>query len=988
MSIEKLVDELDAEISKAQELRDRLARKSPKHMADFADELPAELFAAMLALAASGDYEAVQQLADLANDPEGMADILAGHDDSDPIAKMFADESGGWTAAQTKRGTVMAVRGDQKLYGKAAQQVLNRQKGIEEGSVDSETPQKKAQRLKAEREPSREEARKSWKTAIQSPTKVRAKDLPELASKLQSLTRNELREMARELSQRVGGLKGDLVQRLLDHAKASHEESTRGPVQDAQSKLEAARSAWETEGGKDGASSATSQAYRDAHSEWQKALRIHDPEHPGALEARPAVRGKPALEAINDKQRNWAEGIRSKVLAEYAGTDLEKTAEQYFDRMSHAGGIIDKREGHKKMIEDAYAKQLKAKVEPIAPAVTAPQFSPEDMAAAKLPGLFGDVSTPQKLYSKTVDLLNAEIGLQPGNTYLYAQIAANLPYGGTPGHLDSLAKVGVFQIGESDGRKTITVPASAKDVGAPQEPASTSQAESGPEEGDRNAEGLVFRGGRWRREDEELKAEEVATTVEKPAEQLKASAEPAADQPTQQEAPSAPKSPSIPTDSSEFKASGPPSTSVKKIPGKFIKYPQAIEGHKEIIPKVGDVYLGYKDGKYVPMRVTKVDAKPKLITRDNMDDGVGGYEQPGWYAHWDAEPIETDLFDKKIHSQKDRPSYLLSVPPGIDGAGTDASRPFYARKGFKSHREFIQSKISKGEVITDEVKQMYPDLFEENPAAAATSLTSSVESGPQEGDRNAEGLVFRNGRWRREDDEPAASPSGTSDSSPPEQPPQEPPPQEPAEQPKQFIKITASGRNFDQALKSIKKRGGKFNSETKTWELPAGTYDDSELKLYGLQQSEPPQQQKEQAAQAEVKQNAVGNYGTYGEGSNREVGTLTHRGEGKMSGMDAIVEIVQMANQNNPGKTEFMFYARAKDGSKSTSRKVDQDGLKQALSQFESGGIKMVGPQEGVRNAEGLVFRGGRWRREDEEPAVQAQAKPKAEQPINPNIPK
>jgi hypothetical protein len=48
------------------------------------------------------------------------------------------------------------------------------------------------------------------------------------------------------------------------------------------------------------------------------------------------------------------------------------------------------------------------------------------------------------------------------------------------------------------------------------------------------------------------------------------------------------------------------------------------------------------------------------------------------------------------------------------------------------------------------------------------------------------------------------------------------------------FKITASGRNFQQAVKLLKKRGGTFDGEKKTWSVVAGKIDTEDMKLWGL----------------------------------------------------------------------------------------------------------------------------------------------------------
>lgn len=49
------------------------------------------------------------------------------------------------------------------------------------------------------------------------------------------------------------------------------------------------------------------------------------------------------------------------------------------------------------------------------------------------------------------------------------------------------------------------------------------------------------------------------------------------------------------------------------------------------------------------------------------------------------------------------------------------------------------------------------------------------------------------------------------------------------------IKITSSGRDFDKAVKYLKKLGGKFDPTSKTWVMPAGKIDADDCRVFGLQ---------------------------------------------------------------------------------------------------------------------------------------------------------
>jgi len=136
-----------------------------------------------------------------------------------------------WTAGTTKTGKLKAVwagGGKAPLYGKRAEAAL---RGKQEGQQQATgTKQMLIDRKKAA-EPGRETARQQWQQALQSG--VNSQQLPQLVEHLHNLTRNELREMVRGLEQRVGGLKTDLVQRLVDHA------SSRPTKQDTDMSMEA-----------------------------------------------------------------------------------------------------------------------------------------------------------------------------------------------------------------------------------------------------------------------------------------------------------------------------------------------------------------------------------------------------------------------------------------------------------------------------------------------------------------------------------------------------------------------------------------------------------------------------------------------------------------------------------------------------------------------------------------------------------------------------
>lgn len=216
---------------------------------DDSTTLPPEVLAALAHMATADDWEGVDELAALASDPEGLQDFL---DDSDTIEtrSQFAD-GGGWTAATTRTGKVKAVwsgGGKSPLYGKRAEQALRakqptktsdsaqggpavpKEESKPAGARAEEQP-KTAKGLldtkqlliqrKAAAEPGRQAAREVWGKAVQDG--AMASELPALVDHLHKLTRDELREISRGLEQKVGGLKTDLVKRLVEHAATKAE---------------------------------------------------------------------------------------------------------------------------------------------------------------------------------------------------------------------------------------------------------------------------------------------------------------------------------------------------------------------------------------------------------------------------------------------------------------------------------------------------------------------------------------------------------------------------------------------------------------------------------------------------------------------------------------------------------------------------------------------------------------------------------------------
>lgn len=80
---------------------------------------------------------------------------------------------------------------------------------------EGRTPREHLEHTKTQAEPRREEARKAYEKAKAAPESLTHEDAQALAEHLDTLTRDELRERAREVEAKLGGLKRELVARLL-----------------------------------------------------------------------------------------------------------------------------------------------------------------------------------------------------------------------------------------------------------------------------------------------------------------------------------------------------------------------------------------------------------------------------------------------------------------------------------------------------------------------------------------------------------------------------------------------------------------------------------------------------------------------------------------------------------------------------------------------------------------------------------------------------
>ncbi len=164
--------------------------------AEQAEPVSAELLAAILQAHARGDDDAVAELVDLAGDPALLAAVLDG-----PPADAVTE----------------AVDRSHLVFDKLKKRWVNPNKEapVRKTPAGELTPKEQLVARKQAAEPARAAARQAWGEAVAKG--VTADQLRGLADHLGSLTRDELRAVARGLQKRVGGLKRELVDRLLQH---------------------------------------------------------------------------------------------------------------------------------------------------------------------------------------------------------------------------------------------------------------------------------------------------------------------------------------------------------------------------------------------------------------------------------------------------------------------------------------------------------------------------------------------------------------------------------------------------------------------------------------------------------------------------------------------------------------------------------------------------------------------------------------------------
>lgn len=182
----------------------------------------AELVAAMIRAADEGDHASVDELARIGADPDELAGLLG-----DLGGEVVNYQ---WTAAQTKSGGTKAVwsgEGTRRpLYGKRAEAALAQkdrpkdEPGVPRGAAAMAAAGKQGwEKIRAENRPVIQQA-------IAYPGSVRPDQLPELADRLKAMTRDELRQMARDLQQQTGGkVKQEIVEGLLAHVRTGVEQA-------------------------------------------------------------------------------------------------------------------------------------------------------------------------------------------------------------------------------------------------------------------------------------------------------------------------------------------------------------------------------------------------------------------------------------------------------------------------------------------------------------------------------------------------------------------------------------------------------------------------------------------------------------------------------------------------------------------------------------------------------------------------------------------
>lgn len=196
--------------------------------------VPAELVVAMFEAAADGDWKSVDGLSELGADGEALEELLADREAGTHgmmSARAFAAMTRNFSA-QTRtfswfhdptprsKSRITNSESGAHAYGDQARRIMEAQGREERGEPHPETPKAALQRMKAEREPRRQQAREAYQKALKDPDSLRAADLELLAEHLHTLSRDEIRSNLRSLMYSTGGkVKAQLVDDLLAHVR-------------------------------------------------------------------------------------------------------------------------------------------------------------------------------------------------------------------------------------------------------------------------------------------------------------------------------------------------------------------------------------------------------------------------------------------------------------------------------------------------------------------------------------------------------------------------------------------------------------------------------------------------------------------------------------------------------------------------------------------------------------------------------------------------
>lgn len=192
----------------------------------------AELVNAMVRAGASGNVQAVKALAKLGEKKDKLAELVdnaAGESTADATDDTAQPLSYRWQQASSQSGKIKAVwsgPGERApLYGAEAEAALrgqDRQPGPDESRNPNKAGQasggaRMMQQFRQQAVPHRERARQVYEKAVQNPGGVRPHELNDLADHINTMTAADLRQVSKQMQLRSGGLKEDLVRRLLEH---------------------------------------------------------------------------------------------------------------------------------------------------------------------------------------------------------------------------------------------------------------------------------------------------------------------------------------------------------------------------------------------------------------------------------------------------------------------------------------------------------------------------------------------------------------------------------------------------------------------------------------------------------------------------------------------------------------------------------------------------------------------------------------------------